>query len=286
MSIRRAGRLVVATFTLSAALVAGGAVPAQLVAQQAQPSQRSIDAAKPLFRRGDAVFIGGALVTIALTTLVDQHLAVAAQQPGGPRDRFHRLTALGSTVGDAYPVELVLGLWATGFVARKGELETLGREGAEALLISGVVTQLIKGTVGRERPSSATGHADNYEFGRGFGNNAFSSFPSGHTSVAFSVATVMAVGTAHKSPLLHNTISVIAFGVATSVGLSRLYDNDHWASDVLGGAAVGITSGLVAIRIDHRLGGRPRRASVGTLFDHLTVAPAPRGGIALGYSSR
>jgi membrane-associated phospholipid phosphatase len=273
-------------FFLTVALVAASGARAQLFAQGTPAERQSADSAKPLFRRGDAVFLGSALATIAATTLVDQRLAVAAQQPGGARDRFHTFTALGSTVGDVYPVEFVVGLWAIGFAAHKTEVERLGRESVEALIISGITTQLIKGTVGRERPSSAAGDADNYGFGRGFGNNAFSSFPSGHTTVAFSIATVMAVGTSHKKPLLHRTVSIVAYGIATSVGLSRLYDNDHWASDVLGGAMVGVTSGLVAIRIDRRLGGKPHRADQSTWIDHLSIAPGPRGGISLGYSSR
>jgi membrane-associated phospholipid phosphatase len=34
----------------------------------------------------------------------------------------------------------------------------------------------------------------------------------------------------------------VAYGLATLVGLSRIYDNAHWASDVMAGAAIGFLS--------------------------------------------
>lgn len=258
-------------------------MPAHIAAQAVVKPDTTAER-HPLFKHSDVNFAGAAIVTVAVATLFDERLKTAAQQPGGIRQRFHYFTALGSSVGNKYPVDFVFGLWAVGFLARQKQLESLGRESTEAFLIAAVATQLMKGAIGRERPSSAAGQADNYGFGRGFGHNEFSSFPSGHTSEAFSIATALSLGTKHSSPLVHRTVSALAFGVATSVGLSRMYDNDHWASDVLGGAAVGIASGIFAIRLDRRLGGRPHRDNVSTFIDHLSIAPAPRGGISLGFS--
>jgi membrane-associated phospholipid phosphatase len=41
------------------------------------------------------------------------------------------------------------------------------------------------------------------------------------------------------------------YGGATAVGLSRMYDDQHWASDVLMGAAIGTFAGLKTVRFNH-----------------------------------
>ena len=58
------------------------------------------------------------------------------------------------------------------------------------------------------------------------------SFPSAHASQAFAVAAVI-------SDRFDQPAGAIAYGLAGLVGLSRLVQDKHWASDVVGGAALG-----------------------------------------------
>ncbi len=58
------------------------------------------------------------------------------------------------------------------------------------------------------------------------------SFPSGHTTTAFATATAMTYAYGWKA-------AVVAYPIATFVGLSRLADDSHWGSDVVGGAFLG-----------------------------------------------
>lgn len=98
---------------------------------------------------------------------------------------------------------------------------------AESLGWSAGFGEIGKVVVGRERPSST----DNpFEF-KMFSSNA--SFPSGHTLGAFSAADVFA----EQYPTWQ--VIVPAYVAATAVGVSRLYANQHWASDVIGGALLG-----------------------------------------------
>lgn len=64
------------------------------------------------------------------------------------------------------------------------------------------------------------------------------SFFSGHTSTAFMGAEFMAQEYDAKSPLY----GVLAYGIATTTGVFRLYNRDHWFSDVVAGAGAGILS--------------------------------------------
>lgn len=69
-------------------------------------------------------------------------------------------------------------------------------------------------------------------------NGSPRSFPSGHTSVAFSLAHFM-----HKEyGEISTWYSVGAYACATSVGLMRVTKNAHWFSDVLAGAGIGMLS--------------------------------------------
>ncbi|MFM1912560.1 MAG: hypothetical protein RIR51_398 [Bacteroidota bacterium] len=72
----------------------------------------------------------------------------------------------------------------------------------------------------------------------------YSSFPSGHTSMAFVGAHLIAKEFGKGDPL----ISISAYGVATATGLLRWANHDHWVSDIVGGAAMGIFATELAIR--------------------------------------
>ncbi len=71
-----------------------------------------------------------------------------------------------------------------------------------------------------------------------------SSFPSGHTTAAFAVATVFAHRYRH-----HRWVPWVAYGAATAIGFSRVTLQSHFPSDVFLGAALGYSiSKFVVLR--------------------------------------
>lgn len=121
----------------------------------------------------------------------------------------------------------------------------------QAMITSAVWVRLIKMLTGRERPSAAYAFSK-YEAGKWYGpfaqfdqdltnrkpGSAFDAFPSGHTITAFSIATVFATMYKDKP-----AIPIISYSAATLVGISRLTEHAHWASDVFVGALLGYGCG-------------------------------------------
>jgi len=99
---------------------------------------------------------------------------------------------------------------------------------AGGIAASAAVSGGIKYLAGRSRPSQAPDDPDEFRVLSGR-----SAFPSGHTTVAFSLAS----GIDHETTA--RWVPFVVYPLAGIVGWSRLRDNRHWASDVLAGALVG-----------------------------------------------
>jgi membrane-associated phospholipid phosphatase len=144
-------------------------------------------------------------------------------------------------------------------------LAHVGWHTLEALLVADQVTSTLKGVFGRVRPYASAGNARDFDLGGGFSSDDRRSFPSGHASTAFALASVVAEESSHHWPRARRVIVPIAYAAAASVGLARMYNDKHWASDVALGAAVGTLSGRIVVRYAH---GRPRN-----IIDRIALWP-------------
>ena len=123
---------------------------------------------------------------------------------------------------------------AIAFLARDQKLKKTVLIWAGSLFANSAATHTTKMAFHRHRPRSGSPY-NTFDWRHGIEENT--SFISGHTSNIFTTATVFA--TNYKDV---KWVPPVAYGVATLVGLSRIYDNAHWASDVMAGAAVGFLS--------------------------------------------
>ena len=116
-------------------------------------------------------------------------------------------------------------------LALEGPLHEAAQLALATLVISHLIVQLVKRTVGRPRPSRGTlstalvAEPDRF------------SFPSGHAAAAMSVAFAYAFSVPHAAvPLL---------SLATLVGLSRVCLGVHYPGDVLAGQTIALCTGWV-----------------------------------------
>lgn len=116
----------------------------------------------------------------------------------------------------------------------------------QALGAVALATGIVKLIVRRPRPLTYDASFSREER---FDGDARLSFPSGHTSMAFGSATLLAV-MAHQEiadPGLKAAVIASGFGAASAVGYLRIAARKHFLTDVLAGAALGAgVAGLVA----------------------------------------
>ena len=122
---------------------------------------------------------------------------------------------------------------------------------AGAVVVSNIITVGIKAVAGRARPYADSVNARNFKLFRGIREDAYRSFPSGHATAAFAFASVVTAETSHWWPGARWPVGILTYGTATLTGASRIYNDQHWASDVLTGAAIGTLTGLKLFRYQH-----------------------------------
>ncbi len=104
---------------------------------------------------------------------------------------------------------------------------------AKSLLLSAVTVQILKTVIGKKRPPGPI------EYSPFILDNSYYSMPSGHTASAFALATVIA----DYYPEYKN----MGYTLAALVGISRLYEDKHWVTDVIIGAGIGYLSGKAVL---------------------------------------
>ena len=120
-----------------------------------------------------------------------------------------------------------------------------------SILASGIITPTLKFVIGRDRPYQSTSSTSFHPF-----SGSDNSFPSGHATQAFAVASVIS---AHSDQWW---VSVAAYTVAGLVGFCRIYNNAHWTSDVTAGALIGTFVGRGVVALNDRIRSGEGKVSV------------------------
>jgi membrane-associated phospholipid phosphatase len=205
------------------------------------------------FARDRAAIIGGlaalaglAALLLGLAWLVDERAARAVRAlPRTVVKVFDIVTRIGES-GWLFAVFILIAAAAAMLAARadrprlRAGFTVLSARAFYIVVVlaaSGLMSQIVKRVVGRARPklldTAGVFHFDGFSI-----HATLASFPSGHATTAFAVATALALFLPRwQAPL---------FITAAAVGLSRVVVGAHYPSDVLGGVAVGT---LVAIAV-------------------------------------
>lgn len=157
------------------------------------------------------------------------------------------------------------------------ELVTIGTMYVEAFTLSYGLKNIIKMSVARTRPYM---YYDNTNGADVESNDWHYSFPSGHTTNAFLGAGFTTYVFSKYYPDSVWKIPVIAatYTIATATGVLRIMSGNHFATDVLAGAALGTICGygvpmLHAFIAEHRHEIAEDDTVVAKLLDGMTITP-------------
>lgn len=158
--------------------------------------------------------------------------------------------------GGAYEVIVLGSFGAYGFLFKNEKMKTTTLLATQAYITGAAVESVLKFLSGRTRPSvydpntiaQPTFKGPFAKMSTNYGGGKInSSFPSGHTTVAFAAATVFAMEYKNRP-----WIPIFSYSAATLIGFSRITENKHWATDVLFGAAIGYLTGRQVVNNYHR----------------------------------
>jgi membrane-associated phospholipid phosphatase len=274
----------VATLLLSVVPVLSAVAPSLAIAQQTQTDTTGVTPSRePLFTSRDAIYAGAFTVaTIALFPL-DRKIAENLQDERNQSNRFFHHEATNFRL-IAQPGAFAIGgaLYLGGRLAHNERMADLGLHGTEAIAVGLATTGILKGIAGRARPYKDFENPHDFKLFRGFtGGTDYSSFPSGHTLTGFAAAAAVTAETHRWWP--HSTwyIAPVMYGGASLIGLSRMYNNKHWASDVMLGAAIGTFAGRKVVQYHHS---HPKNRIDRWLLG-ATIVPTSGGGFSFAFSA-
>lgn len=138
--------------------------------------------------------------------------------------------------GAQYSFAVLGGFYVAGAIGNNDTAVAVAQDGlAASIIATGIITPTIKFITGRARPRENLGIAAFHPFSLSYSSN--SSFPSGHTTQAFAVASVIA------NHYDGTWVAYSSYTVAGLVGVARIYHDAHFTSDVVAGALIGTLVG-------------------------------------------
>lgn len=172
---------------------------------------------------------------VGLTYIYDNDIRDELQKTRGRT--LDRAADAGNVIGNPFLHLGVAGaVWGGGLLADSPRWRDTGLMMGEAAVIADAATLVLKQAVGRARPFTGNGKGSfrPLQF-----QSDYDSFPSMHTASSFAMASVL-TRTSGSVP-----VGVLSYATAAFVGFSRMYEDKHWASDVLLGAVIGELAGRV-----------------------------------------
>ena len=164
-------------------------------------------------------------------------------------------------VGDYYGYILLAGYGCYSIAFHKYKAFRTSLLASQAAITAGLWVRTIKVLTGRMRPGATYNDAEynsdhwfgpfaqfNINYNKDRGVAAFDAFPSGHTAAIFAIATVFS-----EQYKEYKIFPITLYSIAGIVGVTRLIEHEHWASDVFLGAVIGYLCGKHIVGNEHRL---------------------------------
>jgi hypothetical protein len=220
----------------------------------AQPlAAQSDSASKTLLSRRDAKIAVAAVGVTAAISIFDPRIARFFTDTS--KSHVQTGQRLAKTFTHINETTLTLGgiaAYGIGRLTRSQSTTDIAFHTTEAIVGASLASQIIRGPLGRSRPH-VTGNSDQYDFHwfEGFGEFNYRAFPSIHSASGFAAATALVQETRRRRPGAVKVVAPVLYALALTPGLSRMYLDQHWASDIVAGAVMGTIAGHKAVNYSH-----------------------------------
>jgi len=202
----------------------------------------------------DWIKTGSSIAATLIVMPFDERITNSTQ---GEQQYYYSAPIEGGRIyGEWYSIGGVAGAFGIyGLLAHDTSSKKIAIELLQAGLYSELVTTILKMAIGRARPI-ITENAFTYQPPSALDFN-FHSMPSGHTTSAFALSTVMSRH-AHST-----TLKILAYVPAGFTMFSRIYQHQHWLSDEVLAAAIGFYAGNWVVDLHE---GKRHRINVTSMY--------------------
>jgi hypothetical protein len=184
-----------------------------------------------IWEKDDLIKLGGFIALGAGSFLLDDEVNNLFSEDRNKT--FDKLEPIGYYYGSPLTtVPATLAIYLSGVTLNNRWLRDTGLMLAETITMIAIIQVPSSFIFGRVRPHSTDNNLE-FNFFNGF-KQENASFISGHTAIAVGISNVLA----HQ---INNPIATVGlYGLAAITPLARLYDNQHWFSDIFMGASIGL----------------------------------------------
>lgn len=171
--------------------------------------------------------------------------------------------------------------YGVGKVVHAESFADIAKHTTEAVVITSLVSQALRGPLGRTRPY-VTHDSDQYDFSAREGFTSFDNraWPSLHAATAFAAGAALVGEVRERHPEALPWAAPLLYAAAAMPGLSRMYLDQHWASDIVMGGVIGT---VIGSRLVHYAHSSPKGAGPRWLVNSM-LAPDVHGNVMVGLS--
>lgn len=232
-----------------------GATLACMLLSRVALGQAGATEQKTFYTARDAAIGGAFLLASAGLSVFDARIAhdfrdttMLHVREGQKLDKyFTRINETTLTVGG-------LAVYGIARVLKQRDVSDVAFHMAESVAAASLTAQVIRGPLGRTRPKDAAHPLDDqyeFHFMKGFRHFQQRAFPSIHSSSGFAAASALVAEVHRRAPGAEWWVGVPAYIIAMTPGLSRMYLEQHWASDIFAGAFLGTFYGWRIVDYSH-----------------------------------
>jgi membrane-associated phospholipid phosphatase len=247
------------------------------------PTVQERKAQKTFFVKRDLAYAAVALAASAGVSHFDRRIAHWSQSSGvqGDSSRTELVESL-TRINETPLTIAAFATWGIGRLAGSATTADVGLHTFEALVLTTGVSEVIRGTLGRTRPRSAPNEPFDFEPGTGFTKFETRSFPSLHTAAAFATATALVGEIRERRPNAAKYAAPLLYTAAIAPGLTRVYLDQHWASDIAAGAFLGALIGSRVVSYAHS----HERTKLDRTLLGVSAMPDGNGGVMVVVNAR